>query len=150
MEKRKTLVIKDAYYKFDAKEDAQVYESNSYDLNRADSIEWAERHCKEDLEIRRLIFKLRRQFRERLLKEFPGESVVATLLEEDQEINQFFGWLRNFANGEVNPSLKIMALFFCEKLKLELNLDLHPSFFKAERSHSKPPPKHRIRIPEPG
>ncbi len=148
MQKRKQLILDDAYYDFDNTVQAKGYEQQSYAYNRGDSIWWACQRCKDDEEIRDFVFGLRAQFRERLLKEFPVEAVISPMLEDSEDPNHFLVFIGNFADAQRNLALKEMALLFCEKLKTELNLDLHPSFFEAERSHSKKPPPRTIRIPE--
>ncbi len=148
MQKREQLILDDAYYNFDNKGQAKGYEQQSYAYNRGDSIWWACQRCEDDEEIRDFVFGLRAQFRERLLKEFPVEAVINNLVEDGEDPNHFFVFIGDFADLQHNLALKEMALFFCEQLKTELNLDLHPSFFKAERSHSKKPPPRTIRLPK--
>ncbi len=77
MQKRKQLILDDAYFNFDDTIQAKGYEQQSYVTNRADSIWWARQRCKDDEEIRDFVFGLRAQFRQRLLKDFPGEAVIA-------------------------------------------------------------------------
>lgn len=147
MQKRKILILDDAYYDFENEVQAEGYEQQSFSINRGDSIWWACQRCKDDDEIGEFVFGLRRQFHERLLKDFPGEAIVSSMLEDREDPNHFFVFIGDFADAKHNPALRAMALFFCEQLKPELNLDLHPSFFHAERSHSKKPPKRTIRLP---
>ena len=148
MQKRKQAILNDAYYNFDNKVQAKDYEQKSYAINRRKSIWWACQRCKDDEKIRDFVFRLRAQFRERLLKDFPGDAVISTMLEDGEDPNHFFDFIGDFVDAQHNLALKEMALFFCEQLKTELNLDLHPSFFKAERSHSKKPPPRTIRVPK--
>ena len=59
--------------------------------------------------------------------------MVSTMLEDGEDPESFFVFVSSFAVTQRSPTSQEMALLFCEKLKAELNLDLHPSFFKAER-----------------
>ena len=136
MQKRKQLVLDDAHYGFDDALQAEVYERQSYDVNRGNSIWWARERCRDDEEIRDFIFGLQQQFRDRLIKEFPDEATVGTLLDDGADLNNFFVFVDRFTDTKHSPALQEMALLFCERLKAELNLDLHPSFFKAERPQS--------------
>lgn len=147
MEQRETVVIDDTYYRFDTEADAAVYESESFNHNRADSIWWACRRCEDDPEIRDYLFRLRAQFREQLARDFPNDAALSPILGDEQDPNHFFVLIGKFAEKRHSAGLQEMALFFAEKLKAELNLDLHPSLFKAVRSHSKPPPRRKITIP---
>ena len=117
-----------------------------YDHNRTDSIEWARNRCEDDSEIRTFIFGLRRQFRERIAKDFPREFPCIEVLGDDEDPNHFFVFVGKFADMNHDPALKEMAHFFCEQLKLELNLDLHPSVFTLERSYNPRPPKRTTGI----
>ncbi len=139
MQKRKQLILDDAYFNFDDTIQAKGYEQQSYVTNRADSIWWARQRCKDDEEIRAFVFGLRGQFRQRLLKDFPGEAVISAMLKDGEDPNHFFVFIGYFADAQHNLVLKQMALLFCEQLKTELNLDLHPSFFNAVRSHGEKP-----------
>ena len=140
MQKRKQVVLDDAHYGFDDALQAGVYERASYDHNRGDSIWWARKRCRDDEEIQDFVFSLRAQFRDRLIKEFPGKAAVGTMLNDGEDPNHFFVFVGRFTDTKHSPALQEMALLFCERLKAELNLDLHPSFFKAERPQSAQPP----------
>ncbi len=61
------------------------------------------------------------------------------MLKDGEDPNHFFVFIGYFADAQHNLALKQMALLFCEQLKTELNLDLHPSFFNAVRSHGEKP-----------
>ena len=136
MQKRKQLVLDDAHYGFDDPLQAEAYQRQSYSVNRGDSIQWARERCRDDEEIQDFVFGLRTQFRDRLIKEFPGEATGGTMLDDGEDPNHFFVFVGRLADTKYSPALQEMALFFCEQLKAELNLDLHPSFFKAERPQS--------------
>ena len=133
MQKRKQLVLDDAHYGFDDPRQAEVYERRSYGYNHDDSIWWARERCRDDEEIRQFIFGLRQQFRDHLIKQFPDEAVVGAMLDDGEDLNHFFVFVGSFADTKYSPALQEMALLFCERFKAELNLDLHPSFFKTER-----------------
>ena len=148
MQKREQVILDDAYFDFDDPLQAEGYEQESYGQNRADSIWWACERCRDDDQIKDFIFDLRTQFRGRLQKDFPSDAVISAILEDGEDPNHFFVCIGNFAEKEYSPALKAMALFFCKQLKEELNLDLHPSFFKEERPHNKKPPKTTIRLPK--
>lgn len=147
MKKRESLILDDAYYKFDTQANAAVFEKESYSHNRADSIEWARRRCKENTEIQEYMFTLRRQFRERLGREFPSDAVLSPMLQEGEDLNHFLVLIGRFAEDNRNPALQQMALFYAEKLKIDLNLDLAPSFFEAKRAFNDPPQKRTLKIP---
>ena len=136
MQKRKQLVLDDAQYDFDDPLQAEGYGRRSYAINRSDSIWWARQRCHDDEEIRHFIFGLRKQFRDFLIKEFPGEVIVSAMLDDKEDPNDFFVFIGGLADTRHNPALQKMAFLFCERLKAELNLDLHPSFFKAGRPQS--------------
>ncbi len=136
MQKRKQLVLDDAHYGFDDPLQAEAYQRQSYGVNRGDSIQWARERCRDDEEIQDFVFGLRTQFRDRLIKEFPGEATGGTMLDDGEDPNHFFVFVGRLADTKYSPALQEMALFFCEQLKADLNLDLHPSFFKAERPQS--------------
>ncbi|MCH8096876.1 MAG: hypothetical protein IID53_07340 [Proteobacteria bacterium] len=134
MQKRKQLVLDDKYFDFNDSLQAEGYERQSYGVNRGDSIWWARQRCHDDEEIRHFIFGLRQQFRDCLIKQFPGEAVVSAMLDDGEDPNHFFVFVGSFADTQHSPTLQEMALLFCGRLKAELNLDLHPSFFKVEKS----------------
>ena len=134
MQKHKQLVLDDTYYDFDDPLQAEVYERQSYGHNRGASIWWACERCRDDEEIRHFIFALRQQFRDRLIGQFPSEATIGTMLDDGEDPNNFFVFVGSFTDTKYSPALQEMALLFCERLKAELNLDLHPSFFKVERS----------------
>ncbi len=136
MQKRKQLVLDDAHYGFDDALQAEVYERQSYGVNRGNSIWWACERCRDDEEIQDFIFGLRQQFRDCLIRQFPSEATTGTMLNDGEDPNHFFVFVGRFTDTKHSPALQEMALLFCERLKAELNLDLHPSFFKAERPQS--------------
>jgi len=104
-----------------------------FDANRDDSIRWACMRCEDDPETRVYVCGFRRQFRERLTKDFPYESKLWTKkLLDDEDVDHFFVLLGKFANTSYSVALKEMGRFYCEILKAKMNLDLHPSVFSVE------------------
>lgn len=142
LQKRQSFVLDDAYHDFSDPVQAAGFAQESYELNRADSIRWAEQRCREDVETRNLVFRLRAELRQAVAG-MPGNRLSLRLLADDEELNSYFVLLGHF----VNADLERIALRQCETLKAELNLDLHPSFFNAQRSYSKRPPPTFIPLP---
>jgi hypothetical protein len=79
---------------------------------------------------------LRKQFREQFGKSFPQEAVLISLLADTADANHFFVLIGTAADGQYGSALGAMSKFFCEQLKNDLNLDLHPSLFTAIRPQS--------------
>ena len=137
MQKRESLLLDDTHYNFDDSANAAVYTEKSYGYNRGHSIDWVRKRCGDDDEIRTFIFDLRRQFRERITAEFPSEITILSLLGDSQDPNHFFVLIGQVAERDDSPNLRELARFFCEQLKAELNLDLHPAVFTSERPQKK-------------
>ena len=146
MQKHRQLVMDDAYDDFDAPGGAEAYAERSYGHNRGDSIEWARKRCGDDPEVRAFIFELRREFRD-VLASVPGQSLGLALLADDQDPNHFLALLGPYADGKYGASLARAATSICGRLKAELNLDLHPSLFQAQRPNNTRPPRRTIRLP---
>ncbi|MDE2229364.1 MAG: hypothetical protein KGL11_10040 [Alphaproteobacteria bacterium] len=121
MEKRQTLVFDTKY--------GPCAPEEMFGFNRADSIEWARGR---EGDTRRRLMELRNQFRDRLRRDFPQDHTLSVLVDND-DLTYFLDLLGQICEREYSAPLRAMGLFYCELLKSEMNLDLHPSVFNAER-----------------
>lgn len=121
MKKRETVVLDPKY--------GPYAEEEAFDVNRADSIEWARRQS--GAEARRL-FELRDQFCAQLEKDFPRERGLVAIVQHD-DLTNFLVVLGQLCEHQYSAALRAMARFYCDTLKAEMNLDLYPSTSEAVR-----------------
>ena len=87
-----------------------------------------------------------RQLRSVVASEFPGASVPTELLADHEDPNHFLAMLVQLAETKRSASVRELAMSICERLKSELNLDLHPSLFQAQRAYRQRPPRRTFRV----
>jgi hypothetical protein len=146
MEKRPHAQLDDAYHDFSTLEGAAVYEHDSFAGNRADSIQWARIKAAEVLEISDFLNRLRSELRQVLMQS--GDGFLFQMLGPADDLNHFLVLVGDLTLGErYAPGIRAFARDQCVRLKSELNLDLLPALFKAERPHKKRPINQGFRLP---
>jgi hypothetical protein len=145
MEKRAHLQMDDAYHDFSTPQGAAVYERESFRSNRADSIEWARRKAREDREIAEYLAVRRAELNTALRA--AGDTVLCQMLRPQDDLNHYFVIVGDLAQGlRGAQQLVPIANRHCAELKQELNLDLMPALFRAERPHNQRPQRPPIRL----
>ena len=131
MKKYDFIEVDSQYHDLKTKKGREIFLKQNFQVNRAKGISFFCREFENCQETKIYLSELRRQLKDVLEKQY-GPTVFSNLLEEGEDINQFFVLAEDLLDKKYPSNITNFAEFTCEKLSEELGLVLNWEKYKAE------------------